>query len=45
MAANRAQEINPHLKVVIFEKGDIKYSGSIARGMDAMEVRLLYLVW
>ena len=38
MAANRALEINPHLKVVIFEKGDIKYSGSIARGMDALNI-------
>jgi succinate dehydrogenase/fumarate reductase flavoprotein subunit len=38
MAANRALEINPRLKVVIFEKGDIKYSGSIARGMDALNI-------
>ena len=38
MAANRALEINPGLKVVIFEKGDIKYSGSIARGMDALNI-------
>jgi len=38
MAANRALELNPQLKVVIFEKGDIKYSGSIARGMDALNV-------
>ena len=38
MAANRALEINPHLKVVVFEKGDIKYSGSIARGMDALNI-------
>ena len=38
MAANRALEINPELKVVIFEKGDIKYSGSIARGMDALNI-------
>ena len=38
MAANRALEINPDLKVVIFEKGDIKYSGSIARGMDALNI-------
>jgi succinate dehydrogenase/fumarate reductase flavoprotein subunit len=38
MAAHRALEINPHLKVVIFEKGDIKYSGSIARGMDALNI-------
>lgn len=38
MAANRVLEINPSLTVVIFEKGDIKYSGSIARGMDALNV-------
>lgn len=38
LAANRALEINPRLKVVIFEKGDIKYSGSIARGMDALNI-------
>ena len=38
LAANRALEINPSLKVAIFEKGDIKYSGSIARGMDALNI-------
>ncbi|MGD8561035.1 MAG: FAD-binding protein [Desulfarculaceae bacterium] len=38
MAAHRALELNPDLKVVIFEKGDIKYSGSIARGMDALNI-------
>ncbi len=38
MAAIRALELNPELKVVIFEKGDIKYSGSIARGMDALNI-------
>ena len=38
MAANRALEVDPNLKVVIFEKGDIKYSGSIARGMDALNI-------
>jgi succinate dehydrogenase/fumarate reductase flavoprotein subunit len=38
LAANRALEIKPDLKVVIFEKGDIKYSGSIARGMDALNI-------
>jgi succinate dehydrogenase/fumarate reductase flavoprotein subunit len=38
MAAIRALELNPDLKVVIFEKGDIKYSGSIARGMDALNI-------
>ncbi len=38
MAANRVLEVDPGLKVVIFEKGDIKYSGSIARGMDALNI-------
>jgi len=38
LAANRALELQPDLKVVIFEKGDIKYSGSIARGMDALNI-------
>ena len=38
MAANRVLDLNPRLKVVIFEKGDIKYSGSIARGMDALNI-------
>ena len=35
MAAIRAKEVDPNQKVVIFEKGEIKYSGCIARGMDA----------
>ena len=38
MAAIRALEIKPDLKVVIFEKSDITYSGSIARGMDALNI-------
>jgi succinate dehydrogenase/fumarate reductase flavoprotein subunit len=38
MAAIRVLNLNPQLKVVLFEKGDIKYSGSIARGMDALNV-------
>ncbi len=38
LAAIRAMELRPDLKVVIFEKGDIKYSGSIARGMDALNI-------
>jgi succinate dehydrogenase/fumarate reductase flavoprotein subunit len=38
MAAIRALELNPKLKIVIFEKGDIRYSGSIARGMDALNI-------
>lgn len=38
MAAIRAKELNPDLKVVIFEKGDLKRSGSIAMGMDALNI-------
>ena len=38
MAAIRAKEVNPEQKVVIFEKGDLKYSGCIARGMDALNI-------
>jgi len=38
MAAIRALEINPELNITIFEKGDAKYSGSIARGMDALNI-------
>jgi len=38
MAAIRAKEVNPDQRVVVFEKGDMKYSGCIARGMDAMNI-------
>ncbi len=38
MAAIRAKEVNPDQKVLILEKGDIQYSGCIARGMDAMNI-------
>lgn len=38
MAAIRAREVAPEQKVVVFEKGDIKYSGCIARGMDALNI-------
>ncbi len=38
MAAIRAKELNPELEVLVFDKGDIKYSGSIARGMDALNI-------
>ncbi|MBW1998478.1 MAG: FAD-binding protein [Deltaproteobacteria bacterium] len=38
MAAIRARELQPDLAIAIFEKGDIKYSGSIARGMDALNI-------
>jgi len=38
MAAIRAKEVNPDQKVVVFEKGSFKYSGCIARGMDALNI-------
>jgi succinate dehydrogenase/fumarate reductase flavoprotein subunit len=38
MAAIRAKEVDPNQRVVIFEKGEIKYSGCIARGMDALNI-------
>jgi len=38
MAAIRAKEMDPDQEVVVFEKGDIKYSGCIARGMDALNI-------
>jgi succinate dehydrogenase/fumarate reductase flavoprotein subunit len=38
MAAIRAKEINPQQQVVVLEKGDAKYSGCIARGMDALNI-------
>ena len=38
MAAVRAKSVKPDQKVVVFEKGDIKYSGCIARGMDALNI-------
>lgn len=38
MAAIRAKKMNPDQEVVIFEKGEIKYSGCIARGMDALNI-------
>ncbi|MHB1417886.1 MAG: FAD-binding protein, partial [Chloroflexota bacterium] len=38
MAAVHAKELNPHARVVIFEKGQIRYSGSIPRGMDALNI-------
>ena len=38
LAANRALALNPSLKVVVFEKGDIHYSGCITRGMDALNM-------
>ncbi|MBW1697711.1 MAG: FAD-binding protein [Deltaproteobacteria bacterium] len=38
MAAIRAKEMDSSQRVVVFEKGDIKYSGCIARGMDALNI-------
>lgn len=38
MAAIRAKEVDPNQKVVVFEKGEMKYSGCIARGMDALNI-------
>ncbi|HEY9161916.1 MAG TPA: FAD-binding protein [Desulfomonilia bacterium] len=38
MAAIRAKELNPSQEVVVFEKGDITYSGCIVRGMDALNI-------
>lgn len=38
MAGIRARELAPSARVVIFEKGDMLYSGSIARGMDALNI-------
>jgi len=38
MAAIRAKELDPGQKVLVLEKGQIKYSGCIARGMDALNI-------
>ncbi|MGD8561029.1 MAG: FAD-binding protein [Desulfarculaceae bacterium] len=38
MAGIRAKEVSPDLKVVVLEKGHAKYSGCIARGMDALNI-------
>ncbi len=38
MAAIRAKELDPECRVVIFEKSDFQYSGTIPRGMDALNV-------
>ena len=40
-AAHRAHELNPEARIVILEKGHIKYGGSIARGMDALGVVMI----
>ena len=38
MAAIRAKELSSETDICIWEKGDFKYSGSIARGMDALNI-------
>ena len=38
MSAIRAKTVYPDQEVLILEKGDIKYSGCIARGMDALNI-------
>jgi succinate dehydrogenase/fumarate reductase flavoprotein subunit len=38
MAGIRAREANPAQKVMVLEKGHAKYSGCIARGMDALNI-------
>ena len=38
MAAIRAKTMNPDQSVIVLEKGDFKYSGCIARGMDALNI-------
>ncbi len=38
MAAIRAKEMDSRQEVVVLEKGDAKYSGCIARGMDALNI-------
>jgi succinate dehydrogenase/fumarate reductase flavoprotein subunit len=38
MAGIRAKEVRPEQEVIVLEKGDTKYSGCIARGMDALNI-------
>ena len=38
IAAMHALQADPSLRVTIFEKSDITYGGSIARGMDALNI-------
>ncbi len=38
LAAIRAKELNPRLEVVILEKGEIRRSGALAMGMDALNI-------
>ena len=36
MAAIRAKEVAPNLQVTVMDKGDLRRSGTIAMGMDAL---------
>jgi len=38
MSAIRAKEVDPSKRVTVFEKGNLMYSGTIARGMDALNI-------
>ncbi len=38
MAGIRAKEVAPDQEVIVLEKGEAKYSGCIARGMDALNI-------
>jgi len=38
MAAIKARELSADVDICIWEKGDFQYSGSIARGMDALNI-------
>ena len=38
MAGIRAKTVHPDMDVIVLEKGDAKYSGCIARGMDALNI-------
>ncbi len=38
LAAIRAKEVDTSLDITVFEKGDLMYSGCIARGMDALNI-------
>ena len=38
LAGSRAKEAYPDQDVIVLEKGDAKYSGCIARGMDALNI-------
>ena len=38
LSAIHAKEVDPSLRVTVFEKGNLMYSGTIARGMDALNI-------